>query len=286
MWVKQGRIINGNAQLPVVEIIDNNYFNLYFSERNPETNESSIWVQRFLLNGMSPINNRQLVLSSGPIGCFDDCGVMPSCIFKDCHGLTYMCYTGWSRSEKVPYRHSIGLLVKKGDVWVKEKSPIIGQDRLDSYLCNSAFVYRNEIYYCSGTGWLEDFPVYNISKRSLLRPNLVSNELKWNVVDNLGVQAISRPCVVNLHGRTFVFYSYKTKNTNYKMGVAVEKHQYLSCERVDVGNYILEKSSEIGDWDYEMVCYPYVVEINGKAHMFYNGNGYGASGVGYATWVD
>ena len=36
----------------------------------------------------------------------------------------------------------------------------------------------------------------------------------------------------------------------------------------------------------EMVCYPFVVEDNGRRLMFYNGNGFGQGGIGVAEWVD
>jgi hypothetical protein len=35
-------------------------------------------------------------------------------------------------------------------------------------------------------------------------------------------------------------------------------------------------------WDSTMQCYPYVIEIDGKLCMFYNGNGFGQSGIGLA----
>ena len=35
-------------------------------------------------------------------------------------------------------------------------------------------------------------------------------------------------------------------------------------------------------WDSEMLCYPAVIEVNGRQFMFYSGNGMGATGVGYA----
>lgn len=287
MWLKKGRIIYTNAQLPVVEVLNDDYFNIYFSERNPYTNESSIWSQTFLISTMSSLTNKRLVLSSGESGMFDDCGVMPSCVFKDCDGSVCMYYTGWSRSEKVPYRHAIGLIRKKGDNWFRDKSPLISQDRLDSYLCNSAFVYKGHVYYCSGTGWDDRFPTYDISARSFLRSNLISNEIKWKIVDNFGDQAISRPFVMRWCDKTLIFYSYRTKNESYKIGVAVEWNGvYQPSVRVDSGEYVLSKSAEVGAWDSEMVCYPYIVELKGVKHMFYNGNNYGETGIGYATWAD
>jgi hypothetical protein len=38
-------------------------------------------------------------------------------------------------------------------------------------------------------------------------------------------------------------------------------------------------------WDAEMVAYPWLVEVAGARHVLYNGNGYGRSGIGYATEV-
>ncbi len=36
-------------------------------------------------------------------------------------------------------------------------------------------------------------------------------------------------------------------------------------------------------WDSEMVTYPAVIDDGARLHMFYNGNDYGRSGIGYAT---
>ena len=39
-------------------------------------------------------------------------------------------------------------------------------------------------------------------------------------------------------------------------------------------------------WDSEMICYPFVLDINDRRYMFYNGNGFGKSGLGYAMLDD
>jgi hypothetical protein len=39
--------------------------------------------------------------------------------------------------------------------------------------------------------------------------------------------------------------------------------------------------SESG-WDSKMLAYPCVVEVDGKPVMFYNGDGFGTSGFGFA----
>ena len=36
-------------------------------------------------------------------------------------------------------------------------------------------------------------------------------------------------------------------------------------------------------WDSQMICYAYVYEHKGQKYMVYNGNGFGATGLGYAV---
>jgi predicted GH43/DUF377 family glycosyl hydrolase len=36
-------------------------------------------------------------------------------------------------------------------------------------------------------------------------------------------------------------------------------------------------------WDSRMIAYPYVFEVGDQVWMLYNGNGFGASGFGYAV---
>ena len=37
-------------------------------------------------------------------------------------------------------------------------------------------------------------------------------------------------------------------------------------------------------WDANMIAYPHVLDWRGQRFLFYNGNGFGKSGFGYATW--
>ncbi len=44
-----------------------------------------------------------------------------------------------------------------------------------------------------------------------------------------------------------------------------------------------ENPPQDGDWDSDMQCYPNVVAHNGRRYLFYSGNGFGRSGIGYAV---
>jgi hypothetical protein len=54
-------------------------------------------------------------------------------------------------------------------------------------------------------------------------------------------------------------------------------HEALETSGIDV--------SEQG-WDSEMIEYPFVFCHKGRRHMLYNGNGFGRTGFGMATWAD
>jgi len=41
-----------------------------------------------------------------------------------------------------------------------------------------------------------------------------------------------------------------------------------------------------GEWDSDMICYPFIFEHEGIKYILYNGNSYGETGCGYAVLED
>ena len=73
---------------------------------------------------------------------------------------------------------------------------------------------------------------------------------------------------------------YRTDQTrSYRAGYAESKDN-ISWERKD-GQAGLELSSD--GWDSQMISYPYVLDYGDKRYVFYNGNGFGKTGFGYAV---
>jgi hypothetical protein len=73
---------------------------------------------------------------------------------------------------------------------------------------------------------------------------------------------------------------YRTdKQQSYRLGYA-ESIDGLRWARKD--NEVGIDRSETG-WDSVMMCYPYIYEHKGRKYLFYNGNGFGESGLGYAV---
>ena len=64
----------------------------------------------------------------------------------------------------------------------------------------------------------------------------------------------------------------------YRIGYA-ESEDGIRWERCDALGGI-DVSTD--GWDSFMVAYPHVVKVHGQLHMFYNGNGFGRTGIGYA----
>jgi len=273
MWHKLGNIYNKEAQLPTIHILNNGKIRIFFSKR---------------INGISVINffetdqknpskivyeNKIPIFSQGLRGCFDDMGVMPSCVC-DVYGENILFYTGWNIQKGcVPYGHGIGSLVISNSEIIKRNNlgPILDRTLQTPFLVNSAFVfYENNKYnmlFCNGNGWEDKFPTYHLSKA-------ISFDCKnWKDIEDFLVInncAMSRPCK---HDNA-VWFSIKYKNTPYE--IYVYENKVLSKEKFYGNNE---------DWDSEMMCYPYVFNIGNKKYMYYNGNKYGQTGIGLAEWI-
>jgi hypothetical protein len=102
-------------------------------------------------------------------------------------------------------------------------------------------------------------------------------------------QAIGRPRVVRLDDRYGMRCSYRglvdyltDPRTSYRVGYA-ESSDGLQWERKPdpVG---LDRSAD--GWDSVMLTYTRLLRVSGKMLCFYNGNGFGRAGFGYAVAED
>jgi predicted GH43/DUF377 family glycosyl hydrolase len=83
-----------------------------------------------------------------------------------------------------------------------------------------------------------------------------------------------------------MWYSYRgivgyrdDPSESYRIGYA-ESSDGVRWQRQD--EVVGIEPSESG-WDSEMIAYPSVYEHHGTNHLLYNGNGFGASGLGHAV---
>jgi len=290
MWIKKGVIFKDrHAQMPTVEE-NGDTLRIYYSTKID--GKSNIGYFEVDADDPSKIKYKHegFVLEPGERGCFDDSGVMPSCITK-LHEETYLYYTGWNIDKgEVPYGHGIGLAKKQGDVFDRIwQGPILDRGCKVPFLANSPCVInlnnKQMMFFCNGTGWMDNFPTYKICRASA-GPN-------WTVVENIvgeSEEACSRPCVLKHNNNWHMFFSKKTKDTNYKIVYATGNEVFQRPTpavwkfhwKWEIRDKTIIEPGCAGQWDSDMQCYPWVHVHGDRAYMFYNGNGYGETGIGWA----
>ena len=303
-WVKKGLIYcsNGNfdwnkshSQVPVSDLIDNKTIRIYYASRD-DKNRSNISFIEVDVNNPSNIKyiHNAPILAFGALGCFDDSGIMPSSIItKD--NKKYLFYTGWNIGTGVNYRLAIGMAVTDDNITFRKISdgPIMDRSIFDPCLVSSASVIIEDnlwrMWYISGTKWEKinnsPEPFYHIKYAYSYDGINWIREGKVSVDYDSFTQGISGPSIIKEKEKYFLYYSYRNnlnyrtdKETSYRIGYSVSSDG-LSWDRKDK-----EFNLHLSDtgWDSNMMAYPNVIRIKNKLVMFYNGNGFGKSGIGYA----
>ena len=147
-------------------------------------------------------------------------------------------------------------------------------------------MYENSIYkmwYVAGSDWIEisgkKMPVYEIKYiESNDGVNWPDESISCIKIEKDSEHGFGRPYIIKSKDIYKMFYSIRVKNLGYRLGYA-ESIDGKNWKRMD-DKINLDVSSD--GWDSEMLAYSAVIEINGKSIMFYNGNGFGKTGFGYA----
>ena len=98
---------------------------------------------------------------------------------------------------------------------------------------------------------------------------------------------MTKPHVIQENGIYKMWYAYRgdqgyreDPSQAYRIGYA-ESGDGIGWERMDDRAGI-----DVSDdgWDSVMISFPFVYDFGGTRYMLYNGNGFGLTGIGYATW--
>lgn len=317
-WVKQGQIYSSRAQCPTVlklSLNDQDFWRIFFADRNIK---GQSFIRYIDVNPDDPkeiiYEEKSSLLPYGPPGSFDHAGIMPTSIVEskyDGKVIYYLFYIGWSQRQDVAYHNAIGLAASyDGKNFTKVHSgPIIGTSKEDPFFTGTAGVVRKpsggyECYYLSCTGWESDGnklePTYNIKRAiSMGNPSMWILGGKDQVVVDFKSSDEGGICNASViispdHNRHMWYcyrkkFDYRTnKGNSYRIGYALGS--WLPPTTWDSGKIKWERrDEEVGlslsdsGWDSEMLCYPCVIEHKDQSVMFYNGNGFGETGFGYAT---
>ncbi|MFN4972679.1 MAG: hypothetical protein ACK45I_02850 [Bacteroidota bacterium] len=303
-WVKKGNIyevknINSwmisHAQCPTaIELKDR--IRIYFSARDKYGESLPTFID---VSKDNPSNilyeHKQPVLEKGRKGTFDENGIIPSYIVKN-EAKFYFYYAGWSRCQNVPYKNFTGLAISDDDGLTFKKyseGPVIGMDVYNPLSATGPCIVKlNNEYRCiysTGIDWIK---INNKMEHTYLLRYASSNDgVNWkfdtrNIIEAENeFMAHCKPACFNENGIYHMWFSKRgshnfreSGNNSYRLGYATST-DFISWSRKDdeCGIDVSENS-----WDSDMICYPNIIKINDKLIMFYNGNGFGKSGFGYA----
>lgn len=229
-------------------------------------------------------------LSLGELGAFDDSGVTVSCAVDD-RDARYLFYSGWTLGVSVPFYFYVGLAVSRdgGATFTRvSRGPILERDDVDPFLTASPSVLIENatwrMWYVSAAGWrvVDGTPQHRYHVRYAESDDGVHWRRDGRVaIDFAGEQeyAFGRPCVVKVGDRYRMFFC--ARGDAYRLAYA-ESSDGLTWERDDDA---VALAGDAEAWEADAAAYPYVFfdEPAGGWQMLYNGNGYGATGVGWAT---
>lgn len=226
----------------------------------------------------------------GNPGCFDDNGMILGDIIP-VDGQLYMYYVGFQHVQNVKFCAFSGLAVSKdgGESFERySEVPILDRSPQGRYgRCIHTVLHEDGLfkcYYAVIDGWKMiqniPYPIYNIWYAESENGIDFPKEDRHLCVDVQGSEyRIGRPKVYRTEHGYEMYYTRDLVNKEYLIGYAVSEDG-KRWERQDERAGI--EKSETG-WDSEMACYPVKVSLKDRDYLFYNGNGMGKTGVGYAV---
>lgn len=306
-WIKKGKIfsvsgdfgwMNTHAQVPTVLDMGEK-LRVYFSTRhtNEESKIAFLDVSADDPSKVLYIHSRPL-LNNGSAGTFDEHGLMPSSVMKLSTGETCLFYSGWSRRHVVPYSNLTGLATAQDSENFKRvgAGPVLSTNINEPFSATSPCVIQEKgtyyMFYCSGTAWHQVGGKYEHTYDIKLATSY--DGISWQQTGRVCVEqadeyeAITRPTVLNYDGRYHMWFCFRGSRDfrdgegAYRIGYATSD-DLLNWTRNDNSAGI--NPSEAG-WDSKMLAYPHVIATKYGVYLFYNGNGFGRSGFGYALLVD
>jgi len=284
-YKKIGLVYRGQARYPTIDINKKEII-LYFSKI--KNNKSRIYKIELCKKNPKIIKKN----ISGPLfelgsNGFDHDGHAARCIVES-SDKKLMYLIGWNKKISPPYHLSIGVAEYQNKKWIKKEAPVMDRNIDEPYFCTSPCViydFKKHIYkmwYCSCTGWIKNDPIY------LIRYAESQDGFYWkrfsdpciNYSKEMG--AIGWPMVWQQKNKYKMIFSYrnskdykKNPNKSYRLGYA----ESTCGKKWNIMNESLKglEKSQNG-WDSKMVCY---TAMCGK-YLFYNGNGFGKTGIGLA----
>ncbi|NVM17279.1 MAG: hypothetical protein HWN80_06150 [Candidatus Lokiarchaeota archaeon] len=311
-WKKLGKIFDpldyelsskyfGFAQSPQAIVFDD-FIRIYFSIRKLDFKNKFISHIEFVdmsLDLKTVLNtSKREVISVGELGCFDEHGIFPFSPVR-INDMIYAYTSGWSRRKSVSVDNSIGLAISKDNGLTFKRygnGPVLTSSLYEPFLIVDGFVRKFNknfyMFYIFGQQWYKENEIEEPERVYKIGYAISNDGINWkkmnrciieNKIDENECQAL--PTVIKIGERYHMYFCFrhmigfrKEREKAYRLGYAYSD---------DLINWIRDDdnvgiTTTQGDWDSSMMCYPNLVEVNGKIYLLYNGNEFGKFGFGVA----
>jgi hypothetical protein len=297
-WTKQGLIFStedfplsskllSHASNPTPVRIGENLYRVFFSSRD-ETKRSSIGAFDFDSLSLEVMRvSEQPVCSFGSEESFFSHGLGLGNVFTF-RGRRFISFMGWKIKPGEHWMGEIGWVELLPDLTLGEPDPVplIGLSRHDPISLSYPYLWEENGYLHAIYGSTLRWETPDCDMVHILKYSSSSDARNWSTPVDLPwiegtAQAFSRPALFDSGGAgNHIWFSYRpgVLSEKYKIGHAQSKDKVHW--RLDLQNFSLDNSPS--GWDSEMVEYPAVVAESNRLLMFYNGNGYGQTGIGLA----
>ncbi|HEX3724033.1 MAG TPA: hypothetical protein VHV31_14695 [Nitrolancea sp.] len=299
MWIKLGRIfepggfswMHTHAQNPLPESLGGGVYRVHFATRDSQNRARGGW---FTFSPDEPSHILEVsdvpTLDLGPLGAFDDSGVMPNAVVAR-RGERWLYYTGWSKAVEVPFSFHIGLATspREGVPFVRESlAPVLGRSRFDPFIVGAPGILveedRMRMWYISATRWIRESEGAKPKHYYTVKHADSVDGINWNCSDHLCIPygedeyAIARPVVWRTEDGYHMWFTFRGGKNTYRVGTADSKDGINWSRHPEP----LDIDVSADGWDSKMICYAHPLFHDGKTYALYNGNDYGATGIGLA----
>lgn len=301
-WKRLGRIVEANpnlewsqqyAAIPTVRILNEDVLRVYYYSMDEDFNGRISYVDVSAHNPSEIIfRSEDVLLDIGAEGSFDDGGVCPL-QFLQYENENWLYYLGVQRTTDVPYRYFAGVAKEQADGSFQrfQANPVLLPTTSEPDIRSAVSILQEgkkmRMWYVGAFAWIDvngkEVPTYRIHHA------VSADGLNWEVDQHDCIQfqnedefGFGRPWVMKKENGFEMFYSVRTKSLGYRLGYATSEDGYSWVRKDSELNFSVGSDS----WENESVCYPCVVDVNGKRFLFYNGNQNGKTGFGVAELED
>lgn len=288
-----------HAQVPFPVKMDDGTIRIFFATRDGQSRSSVAFVD---VDAADPkkilyVHNAPC-LSPGTAGWFDDSGTMPSWFIRNGKNIT-LYYTAWNKCETASYRLSIGIAdsTDNGVTFHKRfEGPVLDRGPHDAIWVGQPCVWQEneewKMWYlsCEKVERINEHPepFYNVKYATS------KDGIEWSRANEICIpfdantDAVGRPFVFKRGARYFMLHSNRKANgyrTQKEAGYRIRLSGSEDGIRWEpVKDFVFEKSED--GWDNIMNEYASVFPADENSYwIFYNGNGFGATGFGLARLI-